>query len=563
MDTCFPLQAVRRLPGLNKRKYSVILCYLCALITLVFNQDVLDTSCNNKFIKYHRIVSRVKNLSDCWVCTHSPVSAKAMPYFASPLTEQELLTSVCWDPPLISLPEEQKRTVIALPVTGWTKHPWWQVNLTSRINTFFELKDEGSGWHNKPLQMLEMGNIPIDKLQISFSMLDKVKIVQSRVVSGVNVVQRRPSVLLRELHNTSWQFAERFPDSDPTQCKDLQGYYKEGGEVRGPRQTTDSEQPVVQEHGDGEQPRCDLKSYYAVLTGDKATSWCLFPDTVLVSYIASALIHGAQLKLPEGVYVVCGSKAYRWIPLGAGGTCTLAKLEPATWVWTSDEFSDQHVPSHMLYKRAVPEHKVHFAHTHWAWKAGAVLGGPIGMMFKGVVSRKQSLINTVVLDYLTASQGGLCQIVGPSCCHYINPSGTLQITHDLEQARKVKELYRKAISDDETKWPEWLSYLNPVNWFKGLGGMISGVVSLFLQGVLFIVVLAIIIKIVVVIIKKILGTNCKCFSGKSAKKSPGVLKTETHLMTVLTTDKAPCTLCGKPTLQKFDNCMYCGYESVI
>ncbi|XP_066438508.1 vomeronasal type-2 receptor 26-like [Eleutherodactylus coqui] len=71
-----------------------------------------------------------------------------------------------------------------------------------------------------------------------------------------------------------------------------------------------------------------------------------------------AFIHGAQIKLPEGVYAVCGNKAYRWIPHGAGGTCTLEKLEPATWVWTNDEFLYQDVPSHMLYKYDTSDQKI-------------------------------------------------------------------------------------------------------------------------------------------------------------------------------------------------------------
>lgn len=47
--------------------------------------------------------------------------------------------------------------------------------------------------------------------------------------------------------------------------------------------------------------------------------------------------------------------------------------------------------------------------------------------------------HAMVLDYLTASQGGLCQVVGPACCHYLNSDGVFQIQHDMEQARKVKE----------------------------------------------------------------------------------------------------------------------------
>lgn len=34
--------------------------------------------------------------------------------------------------------------------------------------------------------------------------------------------------------------------------------------------------------------------------------------------------------------------------------------------------------------------------------------------------------HTVVLDYLTAAQGGMCQIIGPTCCHYVDTSGIVR-----------------------------------------------------------------------------------------------------------------------------------------
>lgn len=83
--------------------------------------------------------------------------------------------------------------------------------------------------------------------------------------------------------------------------------------------------------------------------------------------------------------------------------------------------------------------------------------------------------HTDVLDYLTASQGGMCQIVGPACCHYVDSSGSLQVKHDLEQAKRLKKEFRKAHYEEDSQWPEWLGWLNPANWFSGLGRWVSGI----------------------------------------------------------------------------------------
>lgn len=69
--------------------------------------------------------------------------------------------------------------------------------------------------------------------------------------------------------------------------------------------------------------------------------------------------------------------------------------------------------------------------------------------------------HAVVLDYVTASQGGLCQIVGPACCHFLNFDEVLQVQHDIEQAKKLKEVFRRTHSQEDwnPNLPEWLSWL--------------------------------------------------------------------------------------------------------
>lgn len=57
--------------------------------------------------------------------------------------------------------------------------------------------------------------------------------------------------------------------------------------------------------------------------------------------------------------------------------------------------------------------------------------------------------HTVVLDYLKAAQGGMCQIVGPACCYYVDDKGIVNIKWDLEQAEQVKEHFREANTEPD------------------------------------------------------------------------------------------------------------------
>ncbi|KAG8536758.1 hypothetical protein GDO81_025727 [Engystomops pustulosus] len=53
----------------------------------------------------------------------------------------------------------------------------------------------------------------------------------------------------------------------------------------------------------------------------------------------------------------------------------------------------------------------------------------LGAVNKTNVIQRQLIVvtnqHTLVLDYITASQGGMCQVIGPTCCHYIDPQGNM------------------------------------------------------------------------------------------------------------------------------------------
>lgn len=103
-----------------------------------------------------------------------------------------------------------------------------------------------------------------------------------------------------------------------------------------------------------------------------------------------------------------------------------------------------------------------------------------------------------VFYYWKAYQGGMCQLVGPACYHYIDPSGLMQVKHDLEQARKLKEEFRKANWKDawDLQCLSWLSWLNPANWFNALEGWIVGMQHITWQVLICAVIIYTMIKLI-------------------------------------------------------------------
>lgn len=73
----------------------VIRIFLLSMNFALFTR--LNDPFDNKFLKYHQGVANEAQLKDCWLCTHSPVVAKTMPYLAAPLSE-EMMNPECLQP---------------------------------------------------------------------------------------------------------------------------------------------------------------------------------------------------------------------------------------------------------------------------------------------------------------------------------------------------------------------------------------------------------------------------------------------------------------------------------
>ncbi|XP_077320782.1 uncharacterized protein LOC143943102 [Lithobates pipiens] len=130
--------------------------------------------------------------------------------------------------------------------------------------------------------------------------------------------------------------------------------------------------------------------------------------------------------------------------------------------------------------------------------------------------KKEMLQHRLVLDYLTASQGGICTIVGTGCCNYIGNDTKAEdaIISHVEQVQQLKLNFRKEHTETawvEGSWESWTSWLNPANWFSGIGGWFAGILHGILYIVGIIVLIILIIKCAPMLFKccfKVTTTSC-------------------------------------------------------
>lgn len=193
-----------------------------------------------------------------------------------------------------------------------------------------------------------------------------------------------------------------------------------------------------------------IKAKGGNLTEEENATIAKVTSHIQVAKALTGMFNQSGNPLPPSVYFVCGHQAYKWLVPKDQGECTLARLELATWVWEDGDLPYQQLPQHMLYKRNARTKTKPLVHLPWEKKFGLTLilvGLPVknahhieklaelvdniteiifrDLNITSMLTAQLILVtnqHALVLDYLTASQGGMCQIVGPACRHYIDPS---------------------------------------------------------------------------------------------------------------------------------------------
>ncbi|XP_073508222.1 syncytin-2-like [Phyllobates terribilis] len=472
---------------------------------------------DNRFIRHHlALIDGLKEqnqtIANCWICTHAPVTSTSIPFLAVPVSWEEINFWVnCSDTWANNATQRLWNTTVGIPVVGWTEFPWWQGNLTGQIIPRLYLAFKGGEWvpRNKT-KITDFGKIPQQGLKVSF-----------KPTSGSSDAFK-PSLLERYLHTSYWVNNVYFKNGTSDTCAKIPGNLQ-------------CNESSSYQNG---APTCGNPAAGYCSPLGQQPGWCMMSNVSKFVDLVHRLIlqHSALWNLPASMYWVCGDKALKWLPVGVTGTCTLARLTPATYIVTPDQLDPLSIPKHTLHKRSAdnkerPSGRPHIVQMGgvnkffsalfiypmltqtWdklveatdylddqIWDILEVVNGSLAVQNQLIIVMNQ---HTLVLDYLTAAQGGMCQIIGPACCHYIDNSSVLTLKHKLEDVVKLRRLYDEAnLKNQDSWWANTFSFLNPANWFKGIGGWLAGIVQAILQVLLMCLAVYLVFKLFLMCIQR-------------------------------------------------------------
>lgn len=223
--------------------------------------------------------------------------------------------------------------------------------------------------------------------------------------------------------------------------------------------------------------------------------------------------------LPDGMYYICGEHAYKWLPVNSEGLCYIGKLIPQFYVLTHEELKKALTETSHRSKREIGDVKKQLTpllHISTGHRVGISYGniityGNVGFMtnqyeierlagfldnltdiyddtFRYVGHELQAFKtelfqHRLVLDYLTAQAGGYCLTLesayGLHCCNYITNDTTNPeevVTRHMNEAKLLKEKFRRKNYDEDSENDSWWEWLNPATWFSALGKRIANAI---------------------------------------------------------------------------------------
>ncbi|XP_059586819.1 syncytin-2 isoform X1 [Alligator mississippiensis] len=224
----------------------------------------------------------------------------------------------------------------------------------------------------------------------------------------------------------------------------------------------------------------------------------------------------------KGTYWACGTKAYHQLPPGWFGSCYLAWLTPAVRITKSlpqgclrNRRESPNLSSQEQAARATLENPLTVGKLIGCSVVGIIplITGPtiscvgrytlrlqavvevlaletetaitsLGNAIKTVAQNQDNLQQMVIqnrlaIDYILASEGGACAVIGQECCTYVNSTFKLveeQVNDALAHAAKAAEV--AFVPKDSSA--DWFAWLDPRGLFKGLLGKIMSALCMIL-----------------------------------------------------------------------------------
>uniref|UniRef100_A0A803J3I4 Uncharacterized protein n=1 Tax=Xenopus tropicalis TaxID=8364 RepID=A0A803J3I4_XENTR len=166
--------------------------------------------------------------------------------------------------------------------------------------------------------------------------------------------------------------------------------------------------------------------------------------------------------LPNQLYFICGNNVYKWLPYNWAGNCYIGNIAPKFRVLFENpkghvrnwkrHFASSHVnelpeewdtsEENRFVMILIPHYGVAKA-VQMMRRMSRIIEHALNNTLDGLTSlteevRQMRLVvlqNRASLDYILASKGGVCALIGDECCTYISDK-SLEVEDDISEARK-------------------------------------------------------------------------------------------------------------------------------
>ncbi|XP_078529621.1 endogenous retrovirus group PABLB member 1 Env polyprotein-like [Lissotriton helveticus] len=183
----------------------------------------------------------------------------------------------------------------------------------------------------------------------------------------------------------------------------------------------------------------------------------------------------APLVASQGTYFICHDKAYTWLPPYFSGTCYIAFLLPPTYTAPADYHKKRVARGVLDSEDTAGQEGGDFLKgflPFWGPMANSknirqlirvvdatinVTSGSLKNLTAELqADRLMTLQNRMVLDIILADKGGVCKLIGSSCCIYI-PDNAPTVHQAISKLHVISE----SIHQDTGDW-------SVMGWFWGL-----------------------------------------------------------------------------------------------
>ncbi|XP_063777625.1 uncharacterized protein LOC134927302 [Pseudophryne corroboree] len=415
--------------------------------------------------KYHALLGQVLNVTNCWVCTRTPLLSENLPMSPVPASHNEITKVISVE----SCEEDCSLKSCGRHVTDQynkTKPPI--IVLAPHVSdqvpfcfnkTIVDMRSyEPQLWTSAGMFTLPKADHPVQLGKVKKGYCDKI----------VNIY--KPYV-----PQCAEPCSKDFKSSNCISC--TIDYYNSVFDYTLPVNVPHSEtDPIVQ--------------------------------TCQIGMIVATMVLGFDIPylLPHDMYYICRKNAYKWLPPNSKGLCYLGRIIPQFYTITHNELKKvflqdgqkdgQRYKRDIIIRKHLPlidssiKHRIGttlaniFSYGTWGYLENQKEIVDLAQFIDNVTElydetfryvghklkafRNELLQHKLVLDYLTAQSGGYCLTLetnlGVHCCNYLTNNNTNPnaiITNYMNKAYDLKEDFKRAHYDPDSEDDAWWSMFNP------------------------------------------------------------------------------------------------------